>query len=832
MHERSIPLAAKGKTKDSVHWQLGWWDLSHALEGTRRPVQHFPSSHQFVLPPPPLLLQVAFANNYEPATILSLCSTDDWLYAYFPGKSCPGIGCAWRKEAQLDKWELREFWEYPVGSGIVCAAWTSAHREWIVSDADIPSRLPPKGPLRLLRLTESHILHVYSLSPIGKPKEFRANLLQPTHPHSVGKLGGDKVCVKAAIGLCYQQPTILNSNQLFPNSGVMDLSIGMDISQPPTESSPYPEWDLWGEEQTISICEVRIEYRATLPVTVMTRPLTSIAHPGARLADLVFCCSPIPQSQPESRPNLTLVATYYDVGDYTSPPKVELASYTYQCVVQNSGWSLKSEHKRLCQTKVLIRNGLAVGFLDVGGLLPHKKSKSNEVTVGAIEILQIPDLSTHDMWESVPLHSHVQVGTVDVPVSVAFSPNETLICCISSPLLGSHLAVQNLPRRVSRDSALASSSQLHGDLSRHLVAAIRSRYSTSDVIHALAMPTLPPDATVDTLFQTLSSMERHSNGLPDMWIAELLGVAAEVYSARAKRLERSAEKDVCTARWQVSYEIASLSACCSAFETCRDGDIYDLGSGTGSCDCADAVWQLAGMTGVPEPTLPTSTASSATTLDSPIFLHLTHPYALAHLHSALEHVKRFHDQVAKLPAKGESSHIAKDVLMDTTGGSGIDIQLVGPLLYDILKDCKKLDAQDLRRSLASCCPVPSLKPHVRSAVDRIVTSKAIDRARLFVKPSDLADGLSRITVSERPAGPLKDKSMDVVRKGMSWRGVATVLCVRCGGRSDVGGMSPWQTWEKGWQMRCVCGGCHFATSRVEYGVVRLVLCILDIIYTD
>ena len=72
---------------------------------------------------------------------------------------------------------------------------------------------------------------------------------------------------------------------------------------------------------------------------------------------------------------------------------------------------------------------------------------------------------------------------------------------------------------------------------------------------------------------------------------------------------------------------------------------------------------------------------------------MVHPYALARLQAAVEHVKRFHDQVAKLNAKGENSHIAKDFLMDITEGSGVDIQLLGPLFADILKDSKPLNSE-------------------------------------------------------------------------------------------------------------------------------------------
>ena len=61
-------------------------------------------------------------------------------------------------------------------------------------------------------VTEAHLLHVYNISPLGRTgPPTRVTLLQPTDPtnqptdpESTGKIGGDKVCVKAAIGLCYQ----------------------------------------------------------------------------------------------------------------------------------------------------------------------------------------------------------------------------------------------------------------------------------------------------------------------------------------------------------------------------------------------------------------------------------------------------------------------------------------------------------------------------------------------------------------------------------------------------------------------------------------------------
>ena len=37
--QAKLSLSSKGKAREDVHWQLGWWDFAHALEGTRRSVE-------------------------------------------------------------------------------------------------------------------------------------------------------------------------------------------------------------------------------------------------------------------------------------------------------------------------------------------------------------------------------------------------------------------------------------------------------------------------------------------------------------------------------------------------------------------------------------------------------------------------------------------------------------------------------------------------------------------------------------------------------------------------------------------------------------------------
>ena len=115
--------------------------------------------------------------------------------------------------------------------------------------------------------------------------------------------------------------------------------------------------------------------------------------------------------------------------------------------------------------------------------------------------------------------------------------------------------------------------------------------------------------------------------------------------------------------------------------------------------------------------------------------------------------------------------------------------------------------------------MPALKPQIRKAIDKILPSKAVDRARLFIKPTELSDGVARLALSEPSAGvqsgPAKEKSTDVVKKSALVRNKTASVCVRCGGRSDVAmerkmgpesALSRWQAWEKSWQLRCVCGG--------------------------
>lgn len=83
-------------------------------------------------------------------------------------------------------------------------------------------------------------------------------------------------------------------------------------------------------------------------------------------------------------------------------------------------------------------------------------------------------------------------------------------------------------------------------------------------------------------------------------------------------------------------------------------------------------------------------ASAPPTPSSPILLHLVHPNALRNLTAVLGHVRRFRAYIGSLPAGGESSHVAKDVLIDLVDHSGIDFAALDQVLIECIRESSTL----------------------------------------------------------------------------------------------------------------------------------------------
>ncbi len=66
---------------------------------------------------------------YDPPTVISVSPDDEWLFAYFPGKTADGSACLWRRGAEIDNWIVKEYWGTAPGAGIVAVSWLDPPRE-------------------------------------------------------------------------------------------------------------------------------------------------------------------------------------------------------------------------------------------------------------------------------------------------------------------------------------------------------------------------------------------------------------------------------------------------------------------------------------------------------------------------------------------------------------------------------------------------------------------------------------------------------------------------------------------------------------------------------
>src|SRR5258708_2608420 len=106
-----------------------------------------------------------------------------------------------------------------------------------------------------------------------------------------------------------------------------------------------------------------------------------------------------------------------------------------------------------------------------------------------------------------------------------------------------------------------------------------------------------------------------------------------------------------------------------------------------------------------------------------------------------------------------------------------------------------------------CQPTSAMSASLRKAIEKLTDASIINKPLLFIKSSDLVDGISRMTLVEHPS---REKDRDIVSKTLlSQRGI-TSICMRCGGQSEVGGdvsvaghiSLRWRAWERVWTVRC------------------------------
>ncbi|KIP09550.1 hypothetical protein PHLGIDRAFT_318783 [Phlebiopsis gigantea 11061_1 CR5-6] len=463
MHDSKL---VKGKAREETHWQLGWWELLPLVDGPRRPVawsrasiiytahpvqptvlaKHFSSARQFVVPSPTLILESSSA--YEPPTLISISPTEDWLFAYFPGRNCDGVGCLWKRGYQLNSWIVRECFHYSQGAGVVAAEWTSSERPWAITDYGTPYRLPSRGPTyntnavpSLLLATQSHQLHAYFLPPAAPEiRSVKVSLLQPSpidlpppeEPHDPTR--SHRICTHATIGLSYNEQYVIVATRsklipplkaTSPPVDPMDLSLHLDMSSSPaqTDRTELNEWQQWGEESSLDLSMVAFHHRPPSREDQPSKhylqvlPLSSIPEVHMQVSDLRFVAVP-PGTAPPSptitrdprRPtkdisvtekgSLYLVASGLDFGEYTSLPKSQVSLFTLSRPTAPDGsWAARLEHARSFDAEsgtvaflqpLPARNKILIGILDPVGNMPSSSSKREETRVGSMSVLTLP----------------------------------------------------------------------------------------------------------------------------------------------------------------------------------------------------------------------------------------------------------------------------------------------------------------------------------------------------------------------------------------------------------------------------------------------------------
>lgn len=119
--------------------------------------------------------------------------------------------------------------------------------------------------------------------------------------------------------------------------------------------------------------------------------------------------------------------------------------------------------------------------------------------------------------------------------------------------------------------------------------------------------------------------------------------------------------------------------------------------------------------------------------------------------------------------------------------------------------------------MASCRPTPVMRERLVSFGQRLEATGAVDKPRLFIKASDMVDGISKVSLGPAMTVPsaVAGKDRDVITRSALIPGKDLRICFRCEGRSIKGLQPPiiagqlslrWFAWLKLWYARCICGG--------------------------
>ncbi|TFY72667.1 hypothetical protein EVG20_g347 [Dentipellis fragilis] len=812
----SSPSKGKAKEEDSLH--TGWWELHPLLECQDRPIawgslsstiftahptqpiiygRLFPSSKQFTVPAPAPVLNAP--TTYYPPTTLTISPDDRWLFAYYSSREGSGLGCFWSRGVHVNDWNLKEWWPFARGAGVVTSAWLGHTRQWSIAPSGHASRLPPSGPptpcsdptlFVVTQDLQANVIYYRTGFPsvrilrcsLTQPDEMQENLSSANMPSASSSSQDVKTCVRAAIGVMYGEMSIIVAMHsrvipaahppAFSSSLDMHLSLNMDQTLQPSELTGSADWRHWGEEPTIELCEVRLGFDG-VAMSLSSNPLPPQMCDSEQLCSIVLTPSKpssLSNASSPNRPQMHLVASFVDFGDYMSSPKSELVvfSLTNSSLATSSfsPWLCRRSNSRKFSSDVVTfmsrhhpgssSDALLTGTVSTSVVLPRRKEKPKEVPIGRLQVFQLPGLEDDTRWQTRPiLAPSTESVLCSLPFNVAISPNDSLLCSISPPsLFPSKLSIHLMPRNVESThipTSAEDNSKTFSEESRALVAAIRSRRTVADVVHNLSSPLTTLHHVESILYETLTLLQEGKVVGPVNWHVEEFGLLVDVYRSRARQAPNPDIEEL-NSRWKAAQDLCSVAACANAFEDCKDGDQWLI----------DFLEQLMRECILFQEGSSVEDVKPGLTLP-PIFLHLLHPHAFRQLRVAVSAVGRFYEYVKKLNPSVENAQIAKGILVDFVDCSGLNLKELEVAMVAAADDVMLLNGEDLRRSLASCRPRLSLTTALHDIVRRMVDSGAINRPRLFIKPQDFVTGVSNF---ELVKDALNDRDRDIVSKGL------------------------------------------------------------------
>ena len=231
------------------------------------------------------------------------------------------------------------------------------------------------------------------------------------------------------------------------------------------------------------------------------------------------------------------------------------------------------------------------------------------------------------------------------------------------------------------------------------------------------------------------------------------------------------------------------------------------------------------------PSTPTAPAPEAFVCAPPPLIHLVHRYPLDNLISAISHLNTFRTFLDTLTPSQLKTSIAKEVVVDVIDCSAIDFKELESALrkIDQLDEFAALDgawlvlaryayqgwpltADTVLRCFCSLSPPSSTQGLLVKACTLVTSPTAVSKPRLFIKPSEFVDGISRLNLETSKM----NKERDIVSKGVLGRPATARTCARCNGKTETGRASfprsktiddfaRWTVWEHEWR-RCICGG--------------------------